>query len=227
LRSRGNLLKFWRVKFKLESLNKCIESLKEESSLRKMFQPKMIHGLFLPKKFFVTHGAATSSVSVLNAFDAALVKAGIAQCNLVNVSSILPPDAELTESVPITPGTITFTVLARMDGAPGETIGAGIGWAWGRSASGEKYGFVAEAHGYKDRQAIERELKWKLKEMAEIRGMKLEKIEVMSEFMEVPKGRYGCVIVALVYVPWTGVEAGRELEERTPTLQKTFPSKLP
>jgi len=86
-------------------------------------QPQIIHGIFLPKKFFITTGVATSSVSPLNAFDAALVKAGIAQCNLVNVSSILPPDAELVESVPITPGTITFTVMARMDGAPGETIG--------------------------------------------------------------------------------------------------------
>ncbi len=184
-------------------------------------QPQIIHGIFLPKKFFITTGVATSSVSPLNAFDAALVKAGIAQCNLVNVSSILPPDAELVESVPITPGTITFTVMARMDGAPGETIGAGIGWAWAKSEE-EKYGFVAEAHGYKDKEAINRELKWKLHEMAEIRKMKLEKIEARSESMEVPKGKYGCVIVALVYVPWTEIEARRIIESKISQLQKTF-----
>ena len=47
----------------------------------------------LPKYFFVTGGTALSPVSTLNAFDEALMKAGIAQCNLVPVSSILPADA--------------------------------------------------------------------------------------------------------------------------------------
>ena len=57
------------------------------------------HGIFLPKKFFITVGSAVSHVSPLNAFDAALVKAGIAQCNLVPVSSIIPPDAEKVKPV--------------------------------------------------------------------------------------------------------------------------------
>lgn len=168
------------------------------------------HGAFLPKKFFVTSGFATSSVSPLNAFDAALEKAGIAQGNLVNVSSILPSDAEEIPQAKVTPGTITFTVLARMDGDPGETIGAGIAWAWGVTPKNERYGIVTEGHGYKDREAIERELRWKLQEMAKIRDLKLEKTELKSEFTEVPKGKYGSVLVALVYVPWVEAESRRD-----------------
>jgi len=139
-----------------------------------------------------------------------LEKAGIAQANLVNVSSILPADAEQIPQAKITAGTITFTVLARMDGDPGETIGAGVAWAWGVTSKGERYGIVAEGHGYKDREAIDRELRWKLQEMAKIRELKIEKMELKSEFTEVPKGKYGSVVVALVYVPWVENESKRE-----------------
>ncbi len=172
-----------------------------------MVQP--LHGIFLPKRFFVTSGCATSSTSSLNSFDAALKKAGVAQCNLVGVSSILPPDAEWVENCEITPGTVTFGVLARMDGEPGETIGAGIGWAWGVTPEGQKYGLVAEAHGYKDKEAIDKELKWKLQEMAKIRQLQITSIESKPECIEVPKGRYGSAIVALIYVPWELSETQR------------------
>ncbi|MEM3736638.1 MAG: pyruvoyl-dependent arginine decarboxylase [Candidatus Bathyarchaeia archaeon] len=168
------------------------------------------HGIFLPKKFFVTSGSANSPTSALNAFDAALMKAGIAQCNLVCVSSILPADAEFIKNCEITPGTVTFSVLARMDGDPGETIGAGLGWAWGVTLDGQKYGLVAEAHGYKDREAIERELKWKLQEMAKIRQLQITSIECKLECLEVPKGRYGSVVVALIYVPWEQADSQRQ-----------------
>ncbi len=84
----------------------------------------------IPKEFFVTCGKAVSKVSPLNAFDLALVKAGIAQCNLVNVSSILPPGCKETKRKKIPIGSITYAVLARMDGNEGETIGAGVAWGW-------------------------------------------------------------------------------------------------
>jgi len=176
-----------------------------------MAKSSTVHGAFLPRTFFVTSGTATSSVSPLNAFDGALAKAQIAQCNLVNVSSILPADATQVENQAITPGTITFTVMAKMDGDPGETIGAGVGWVWGNTPSGQRYGMVAEAHGYKDKEAIDKELKWKLQEMAKIRELSIESIQTRSESLEVPKGKYGSAIVALVYTPWNAKEcAGRD-----------------
>ncbi len=168
-----------------------------------MANPTKVHSPFIPKKFFVTSGVATSSVSPLNAFDAALAKAKIAQCNLVNVSSILPADATMVDNETIPAGTITFAVMARTDGDPGETIGAGVAWVWGNTPSGQRYGMVAEAHGYKDKEAIDKELKWKLQEMAKIRELNIESIQTRSEFLEVPKGKYGSAVVALVYCPWS------------------------
>jgi len=164
-------------------------------------------GMFLPKKFFVTSGKAVSPESPLNAFDLALMDAGIDQCNIVAISSIIPPDAVEVPPVNLTPGAVVFAVLARMDGVSGETIGAGVGWAWGRLPDGRRYGLVAEAHGHKDKWAIEEELRSKVREMAKVRNMELDEIRVKAESIEaIPKGMYGCVVAAFVYLP-TDLEA--------------------
>ncbi len=152
----------------------------------------------IPKEFFITSGKAVSPVSELNAFDLALKKAGIGQCNLVCVSSILPKNCKQIEKHNIAAGAVTFSVLARMDGSEGTTIGAGIAWTWARS---KKYGLVAEAHGYMDKKAVEETLEWKIKEMAKIRGIKTGPIEKRVEVLRVPMDNYGCVISALVYTP--------------------------
>ena len=120
----------------------------------------------IPKEFFITSGKGTSPVSELNAFDLALKKAGIAQCNLVPVSSILPRGCKEKKRKEIVAGAITYAVIARMDGDEGTTIGAGIAWAWEKD---RKYGLVAEAHGYMDLKALRETLEWKIKEMAKIR----------------------------------------------------------
>lgn len=152
----------------------------------------------IPNKFFITSGRAVSPVSELNAFDLALKKAGIAQCNLVCVSSILPKGCKQVERHNIDAGTITFSVLARMDGTEGTTIGAGIAWTWAKSM---KYGLVAEAHSFMDKKALEETLEWKIREMAKIRSIQTVPIEKRMEVLRVPMDNYGCVISALVYRP--------------------------
>jgi len=152
----------------------------------------------IPKEFFITSGKAKSPVSELNAFDLALKKAGIGQCNLVPVSSILPPKCRNRKWRKIPAGSITHAVIARMDGGEGTTIGAGIAWAW---ESERKYGLVAEAHGYMDARALKETLQWKVKEMAKIRGIQIDKINYRMEALRVPMDNYGCVISTLVYVP--------------------------
>lgn len=160
---------------------------------------RVIQGPFTPKRFFVTSGKAVSSISNLNAFDTALWRAGIAQCNLVSVSSILPAEAKEVSPFPITPGTITFAVLSRMDGLAGQTICAGIAWGWTMNGEGLGYGLVAEDHGYKSEEALRLELRLKLREMAEVRGVKLTDEKFRIEHLKVPEKRYGCVLTALVY----------------------------
>jgi len=151
----------------------------------------------IPKKFFVTGGKATSSTSKLNAFDLALKEAGIAQCNIVYVSSILPPNCEEVDPKPIPIGAITYVVMSRMDGEGGEKIGAGIAWSFEEKNG---YGIVAEAHGHVDEKEIRKALESRIHEMARIRNIEVGKIKYRIETLDVPSGNYGCVIAALVYL---------------------------
>jgi len=152
----------------------------------------------IPKEFFVTSGKATSPISELNAFDLALKKAGIAQCNLVSVSSVLPPGCKETRLKQMPIGSITHAVVARMNAEGEATIGAGIAWTWEKD---KKYGIAAEAHGYMDQKALEKTLEWKIREMAKIREIEIDKINYRMETIEVPKNNYGCVMAALIYIP--------------------------
>ncbi|PKK81307.1 MAG: pyruvoyl-dependent arginine decarboxylase [Thermoplasmata archaeon HGW-Thermoplasmata-2] len=161
-----------------------------------------MHGMFLPKKFFVTSGHAQDPESELNAFDKALMDAGIAQCNLVSVSSILPPDAEEVEPTYITPGTITFAVLVRMDGVDGDRIGSGVGWGMCETKSGKRYGIVAEHHDNSSKKYIEKKLVDKMHQMARWRRMQLKWFKTRVESLEVDDDMNGCVLTALVYLPW-------------------------
>lgn len=155
----------------------------------------------LPRRFFVSSGSAISSISPLNAFDSALVKAGIGHCNLVSVSSILPEGCRQVEKAKIAPGAVTFCVMARVDGLGGGRIGAGLGWGFGVDSQGERYGLVAEAHGSKGDGALKSELSDSLHEMARIRRLKLSSLETKTESMEILDGKYGSVVVALIFVP--------------------------
>ena len=135
----------------------------------------------IPQEFFVTSGKASSTVSELNAFDMALKRAGIAQCNLVSVSSILPKNCKERRRNKIPVGSITHAVLARMIGNEGTTIGSGIAWAWEKNL---EFGIVAETHGYTDRKAMMEILEWKIMEMAKIREIEINGINYMSNSIE-------------------------------------------
>lgn len=150
----------------------------------------------IPTEFFVTSARAVSAVSKLNAFDRALKNAGIAQCNLVPVSSVLPPNCVEKQWRKLPAGAITHAVVARMDGDEGAKIGAGISWAWEKAGN---YGIVAEAHGHMNRKVLKETLAWKIREMAEIRGIEIKTVKDRIECIQVPTGNYGCVIATLVY----------------------------
>ena len=94
----------------------------------------------IPKAFFVTEGKALSKVSRLNTFDLALKEAGIAQCNLVKVSSIIPPNCREIKLKEIPVGSITYTVISKVEGKK-ETISAGLSWG---TEKDNGYGIVAE-----------------------------------------------------------------------------------
>ena len=153
------------------------------------------------ESFFMVSGRGQSRTSPLNAFDKALDDAGIAQLNLVKVSSVLPKDCRKIEYNHIDPGEITHCVLARMDGVEGEMISAGVLAGECRSKEGkEDYGLVAEATGNMPLDKLSSRLGEVLGEMADARELVIDGSHVTSESFTVDDGHYGCVVAALIYV---------------------------
>lgn len=153
----------------------------------------------IPKEYFVTSSSAISEISGLNAFDRALIKAGIGEQNLVSVSSIIPIGANRTDIKNLPMGAITHCVLAQMRGTEGEMISAGIAYAFRKDGRG---GYVAEGHLHGSKESLRSDLEWKMQEIAESRGVELCPVEFCLEELEIPMDNYGCCIAALVFTEY-------------------------
>lgn len=153
----------------------------------------------VPSKFFITHSSAVSPVSDLNAFDRALISAGIGEQNLVSVSSVIPKGARLVERCEMPMGAVTHCVLAQMRGTEGETIAAGIAYAYRKDGKG---GYVAEGHIHGSAESLKEILKWKMHEMARIREVEFEEIQFEIEELAIPIDHYGCCVAALVFTEY-------------------------
>ncbi len=104
----------------------------------------------IPKYFFLTKGVGKHREQ-LQSFELALRNAGIHYCNLVNVSSIVPPGCKMVSREQglkmVQPGEITFVVLARnATNEPHRLVASSIGLA---IPSGRKhYGYLSEHHSF-------------------------------------------------------------------------------
>lgn len=152
--------------------------------------------MLVPTSFFTTSGKASSEVSELNAFDVALIGAGIAEQNLLAVSSVIPIGAVATEPSELDMGAVTHCVMSQMRGTEGEVIAAGIAYAYRTDGRG---GYVAEGHLHGSAVDLDAELRDKMREMARIRGVGLGEVRTVIEELRVPAGRFGCCIAALVF----------------------------
>jgi arginine decarboxylase len=104
----------------------------------------------IPRKLFLTRGVGIHKEK-LTSFELALREAGIAQFNLVRVSSIFPPHCQIVSKEEglalLQPGEIVFSVIAEMaSNEPGRRIAASIGVA--RPTDHDKYGYLSEHHTY-------------------------------------------------------------------------------
>jgi arginine decarboxylase len=100
----------------------------------------------IPKYFFLTKGVGKHK-DQLQSFELALRNAGIQHCNIVNVSSIIPPGCKLVTREKglkmIRPGEITFVVLARNStNEPHRLIASSIGVAI--PSGNNNYGYLSE-----------------------------------------------------------------------------------
>jgi len=104
----------------------------------------------VPKKVFFTKGAGKHK-DELQSFELALRNAGIEKCNLVNVSSIVPPKCKMISKEKgvkeLKAGEITFVVLSKnKTKEPNRLIGASVGVAIPKER--ESYGYISEHHCY-------------------------------------------------------------------------------
>ena len=104
----------------------------------------------IPRKLFLTRGVGIHKEK-LTSFELALREAGIAQYNLVRVSSIFPPNCRIVEREEglrlLQPGEIVFAVIAEMStNEPGRRIASSIGVA--RPTDPDQYGYLSEHHTF-------------------------------------------------------------------------------
>lgn len=105
----------------------------------------------IPTRVFFTKGVGVNR-DKLASFELALRKAEIEKCNLVHVSSILPPNCKVIpqkEGVAcLQAGQITFCVMARQDtNEPNRLISAAVGLAVPSERS-TTYGYLSEHHAF-------------------------------------------------------------------------------
>ncbi len=108
------------------------------------------HEPLVPRKVFFTKGVGTHKTE-LRSFELALRDAGIEKCNLVTVSSIMPPACAVMSKnegmKELQPGMITFAVLSRCSSnEPHRLIAASVGCAV--PADANAYGYLSEHHAY-------------------------------------------------------------------------------
>ncbi len=104
----------------------------------------------VPSKLFLTKGVGVHK-NKLSSFELALRNAGIEKCNLVYVSSIMPPKCKIISRHAGTrllePGQITYCVMARNEtNEPNRLVSASIGIAMPRDT--ENYGYLSEHHSF-------------------------------------------------------------------------------
>ncbi len=141
-------------------------------------------------KLVVGHGEGTTP---LNAFDAALIDAGIGNLNLVRVSSILPPNAQLTPNLWIPPGTPSFTAYGYLTSStPGQMIAAAIGVG----ISPDTYGVIMEFEGNCTKEEAEEQVRAMVEEGFRMRSLPLKEVLVQGIAHQVQET--GAVIAAVV-----------------------------
>ncbi|MEK9184880.1 MAG: arginine decarboxylase, pyruvoyl-dependent, partial [Patescibacteria group bacterium] len=107
--------------------------------------------MMVPAKLFLTKGVGVHK-DRLASFELALRSAGIEKCNLVYVSSILPPCCKIISKDEglklLKAGEITFCVMARSESnEPNRLLSAAIGIAVPSDKS-NNYGYLSEHHAF-------------------------------------------------------------------------------
>lgn len=147
----------------------------------------------VPTKMSLVSGKGDASTK-LNAFDKALLSAGIANVNLVRLSSIAPPNIELIKLPFIPPGSLVPTAYGSISSDNvGETISAAVAVGFGNR---QEYGVIMEFNGRCSAQEAEESVIKMVQESFAYRNRQLEDVQSIAIEHKVEKA--GSVIAAAV-----------------------------
>jgi len=147
----------------------------------------------------------------LAAFDAALIRAGVANFNVIRLSSVIPPNTQVleVESCPLTDGCRwgdrLYAVYAEQrTSVPGQQVWAGVGWAQDRVTG---RGLFVEHEGVRE-QDVRSQIAASLRDLHEIRGLDLTEIRCCVTGA-MCTGAPTCALVICGYGTerWTSVES--------------------
>ena len=148
----------------------------------------------IPTQYFLVSGAS-DGYTPLNAFDGALLQAGIGNTNIVKMSSIVPPHCQLIAPVPLPPGALVPAAYAAITSdIPGEMISAGVAIALPEDEN--QNGLIMEYSAKGDRRKIEEIVRNMAVEGMKLRGWKIKNLQtVVSEYRV---KRVGATLAAVV-----------------------------
>jgi len=152
----------------------------------------------LPQRFFLTSGSGEASTG-LNAFDAALLQAGVGDTNLIKLSSILPPGAREVEPFALPKGSLVPLAYGEMVSAErGAVISAAV--AVGIPEDDSAAGLIMECSRLGGPGPCERRVREMVIEgMEAIRGVRIKEIRSICASLTVT--RVGAVFAAVILCP--------------------------
>jgi len=145
----------------------------------------------IPGKYTMV-AAGAEGPTRLNAFDNALLAAGIGNLNLVRVSSILPPGAVYHPVLEIPAGSLVPVAYGYIiSEVPGECLAAAVGVGLSR----DSFGVIMEFAGRCSAEAAREAVLAMVREAFAVRGMEL--VETKLAVAEHRVQRVGCALAAV------------------------------
>ena len=152
----------------------------------------------VPSHYFLCAGHA-EGYSPLNAFDQALLAAGMGDTNLVRLSSILPPRCQRVDPFEIPGGALVPVAYARMDSSnPGQIIASAVAIALPEDPS--LPGLIMESHGARPLDEVVDQVRQMAVRGMRYRGRAIE--DVISTGVEHVVDEHGATFAGVVL--WNG-----------------------
>jgi arginine decarboxylase len=151
-------------------------SKKENSKILKVIPQGITQSI--PDKFFLVAGHS-EGITPLNAFDSALIDAGIGNTNLIKMSSILPPYSKKIKPVKLPLGSLVpLAYASKVSSVVDEVISAGVACAV--PVDEDKNGLIMEYSAPGHKEEIEKIVRHMAEEGMKNRGYKIKTIYSIS-----------------------------------------------